>query len=180
MKIKSNIGILVLLSWATLAGAQTVETVTTNGLFEPYGVAVDLSTNVYYFSDSANNRIVKFNPANGDQAALADNFLYSPQGIVVARGGLVVAEAGSHLISFVSFDGDAFTLAGSTRGLANGPAASAKFNAPAGLAVDDADNIYIADSKNNVVRLLAPDDPADDDAKKNSGHSEHDGVFTHQ
>ena len=43
--------------------AQTVDSVITNRLSEPYGVATD--ANVYYLTDSANHRIVKFVPDTG-------------------------------------------------------------------------------------------------------------------
>jgi DNA-binding beta-propeller fold protein YncE len=37
----------------------------------------------------------------------------------------------------------------------HGPANAAQLNGPAGLAVDTAGNLYIADSLNNVVRKVA-------------------------
>ena len=42
MKIKSLFGMLALAAGAVTLQAQTVDTVTTNGLFEPYGVTADL------------------------------------------------------------------------------------------------------------------------------------------
>ncbi|MBI3415409.1 MAG: chitobiase/beta-hexosaminidase C-terminal domain-containing protein [Verrucomicrobia bacterium] len=164
MKIKSNIGILVLLSWATLAGAQTVETVTTNGLFEPYAVAVDLSTNVYYFTDSADSSIMRYDTSKDELTTLVtfldvtNHFAGFPQGIVLSRGGLVVSDYANHALYQVSFDGDVTVLAGGIRGFADGGLSTARFNSPSGLAVDDAGNIYIADVKNSVIRRLAPDD----------------------
>ncbi|MBI2924442.1 MAG: chitobiase/beta-hexosaminidase C-terminal domain-containing protein [Verrucomicrobia bacterium] len=127
------------------------------GLSEPYGVAVDVSTNLYYLTDSAHDRIVRLDPRTGEQVPLGAQELFSPQGLVLARGGLVVAEAGSHLISLVTLDGTVATLAGSERGFADGAAVAAKFSAPAGLAVDAAGTILIADAKNNAIRKLAPD-----------------------
>jgi sugar lactone lactonase YvrE len=149
---------LVLFAARPTGVGQTVETVTTNDLFEPYGVVADVTTNLYYLTDSAHDRVVRFNPRTGEQVVLAGGDLFSPQGIVLARGGLVVSEAGSHLIRLVTLDGIVLSLAGTgERGFNNGPAAQATFSAPAGLAVDAAGNIYIADVKNNAVRRLAPD-----------------------
>src|SRR5262249_56240135 len=39
----------------------------------------------------------------------------------------------------------------------DGPAVSAELNKPQGIALDGAGNIYIADSFNNTVRMVAPD-----------------------
>ncbi len=135
--------------------AQTVSTLPLTGLNEPYGVAVDLTTNLYYLTDSVNNRVVSFNPANGQQAELAGGALFNPEGIVVAHGGLVVADSGNHAIRFISFQGAETTLAGGTPGFADGSGPAAQFHSPAGLAVDNSNgNVFIADLKNNAIRLL--------------------------
>ena len=42
MKVKFRLAILAVSATALTLNAQTVETVTANGLFEPYGVALDL------------------------------------------------------------------------------------------------------------------------------------------
>jgi sugar lactone lactonase YvrE len=56
------------------------------------------------------------------------------------------------------FDGVAVTtLAGSTAGDVDGPAATARFNQPTGVASDHLGNRYIADSKNHRIRKIAPD-----------------------
>ena len=160
--------LLVSLLFALGAVAQpALQTLVTNGLAEPYGVAIDLKNNLY-ITDSVNNRIAKYNPSagsltnlagvigetGGDDGPGAFAHFSSPQGIVYARGGLVVADSGNHRIRFVTLSGVVSTLAGSTAGFADGAGVSAQFNSPAGLAVDGAGNIYIADLLNNRVRKL--------------------------
>jgi serine/threonine protein kinase, bacterial len=50
------------------------------------------------------------------------------------------------------------TLAGNgTPGLANGKGVSASFSNPMGIAVDSGGNIYVADSRNNIIRKINPD-----------------------
>ena len=50
------------------------------------------------------------------------------------------------------------TLAGpgNTPGAIDGPGASARFNGPMGVAVDNQGNVYVADSGNRVIRKVSP------------------------
>lgn len=153
------------------ARAQVVDSVITNLLAEPNGVAVDGANNIYV-TDSANNRIVKLAADSNQllslsgaagQSGATDGVgvlarFNSPAGIVAARGGLVVADSANHTIRFVSFTGTASTLAGTplAPGLTDGPGIAAQFSFPLGLAADASGNLFIADSKNNAIRKLDP------------------------
>ena len=154
------------------ARSQTVDSAITNRLSEPYNVAVE--ANVYYISDSANDRIVRFVPDTGAFSTLAgfagrpgsDDAkgvyarFFNPRGLVSvpARGGLVVADYANHTLRLVKLDGTVTTLAGNAGvpGFEFGPtgARAAHFNFPSALAADAAGNVYIADSKNNAIRKL--------------------------
>jgi sugar lactone lactonase YvrE len=77
--------------------------------------------------------------------------------------GLVVASTGSvfvvsqNMIQKVTPGGAVTTFAGgSTAGHQDGSGESALFNRPVGLAIDAADNLYVADSDNAVVRKITP------------------------
>lgn len=152
-----------------LGAATTVDSVITSGLNEPYAVTADTDGTIY-LTDGGNHRILKV-PAgltsftvlagqagvtgtNGGSGALARFNL--PQGIVLARGGLVVADSANHLIRFVSFSGAVSNLAGGpgVYGTNDGPAAAALFRYPAGLAADAEGNIFIADAQNTAIRKL--------------------------
>jgi sugar lactone lactonase YvrE len=52
--------------------------------------------------------------------------------------------------------GNVTTLAGSTAGFADGPAATAQFNFPNGVAVAPNGTIYVADRHNNRIRAIKP------------------------
>jgi sugar lactone lactonase YvrE len=168
MKRKPWLVMLLTMMFAVAAAAQpSLQTLVTNGLSEPYGVAVDTKNN-FYVTDSAHNRIARYDSNSGVLTNLAGVFgesgrndgpgvfahFFNPQGIAFARGGLVVADSGNHSIRFVALDGTVTTLAGGTLGFKDGAGAAAQFNAPAGLAADATGNIYIADLANNRIRKL--------------------------
>ena len=162
---------------ATLLGlparAQFVSTVTTNSLNQPAGVTIGLTNNLVYITDTGNYRIAQFDPSSGLVTTLAGSgtpgtnlgiglaaSFSLPQGIVTARGGLVVCDEGSQLIRYVTFDGVVTPLAGQPyiTGLGNGPAASATFSYPTGIAADSAGDLFIADSQNGVIREIDTND----------------------
>jgi len=75
------------------------------------------------------------------------------------NGNLYVADTGNQVIREVTTDGNIATFAGTgmeTYGGDNGPALQASFNSPAGVAVDNAGNVYIADSGDNLIRVVSP------------------------
>jgi sugar lactone lactonase YvrE len=161
--------LLIGASGLALEAAVTVDSVITSGLFEPYGVAVE-PDGTFYLTDGANHRVLRVptglttpqllagqigSPGTNNGVADAAQFNL-PQGIVLARGGLVVADSENQLIRFVSFNGNVTNLAGApgVYGLVNAQGTAARFRYPLGLATDSDGNIYIADSQNNAIRKL--------------------------
>ena len=137
----------------------------------PYGVAVDLA-GYLYIADLGNNRIRRLSPdgtittiaGNGhkgtspDGGAATDAALMTPRNVAVdAAGNLYVSEFEGHRVRKVSPDGRIWTAAGT--GVAGysgegGPAPQAQLAFPAGLALDRAGALYIADSQNNRIRKI--------------------------
>jgi len=75
-----------------------------------------------------------------------------------AQGNLYFAETGNHVVRKVTPAGIITTVAGNgVQGFAgdNGPATAAELDSPAGLAVDAAGDLFIADSHNQRVREVA-------------------------
>lgn len=74
------------------------------------------------------------------------------------QGNLYFAETGNHMVRKFSSAGVITIVAGSgVQGFSgdNGPATAAALDSPAGLALDAAGNLYIADSHNHRVRKVA-------------------------
>ncbi len=147
----------------------------------PVGIAVDSAGNVY-FSDSENHVIRKIatngiittiagdgaptgstNPL-GDGGPATHASLFYPKGITLdQQGNLYIADYTNQRIRKVLPNGIIQTIAGV--GLAGsygdgGYANQAESNFPTGVAVDNAGNVYIADSANYVVRELNPITPS--------------------
>jgi sugar lactone lactonase YvrE len=87
--------------------------------------------------------------------------LEAPAHVAVdAAGNLFIAERGNHRVRKVGVDGIITTVAGTDEaGFSgdNGPATAAQLDAPHGMAVDAAGNLFVADSKTHRVRKVSPD-----------------------
>jgi sugar lactone lactonase YvrE len=94
-----------------------------------------------------------------DRTAMSEALLDGPRGVVVVGGNLMVADTENHCIWYVDLARkEVRIVAGEpgASGLANGRGRAARFDHPSGLAVSpDGRLIAVADSGNNVVRLIA-------------------------
>ena len=159
---------------STLAGAAgnpgSTDGVGSDARFNgPVGIAVDTSGTVYV-TDQNNSTIRKITPDGtvttlagvAGSAGAADGvgsearFAF-PSGIAVdCFGNLFVADTGNETVRKLTPDGQVITLAGlaGTAGSADGQGANARFNHPAGIAIDLAGNLYVADQQNATVRKI--------------------------
>jgi NHL repeat len=82
---------------------------------------------------------------------------YSPSGVAaLPDGNIVVADRSNNLIRLVTPAGVVTTFVGSGGGSANGTGTNATFNGPTGVAVLPNGDIVVADSSNNLIRLVTP------------------------
>ncbi len=149
----------------TLAGPGT----TLNLLSAPDGLACDGANNLY-IADRGNNCIRKIDvngnitTVAGGGSSLANGVLatsarvFAPEAVAVdANGNLYISIDGQSVVRKVDTSGIITTVAGNGSFGFSGDgraATSAALNYPAGLVVDAAGNLFIADTANNRVRCV--------------------------
>ena len=93
-----------------------------------------------------------------DGVAGTSSLLNSPANLVVdGSGNVIFADTNDHRVRKIAPNGIISTIAGSgVPGYAGdgGPAVSAKFISPQGLAIDASGNLYVSDYVANVVRMI--------------------------
>ena len=132
----------------------------------PTGLAVDKNGSVYV-ADQNNNRVrVVFNKQVADVAGSgAAGFLdgpsasakfFDPMDVAVdSKGDVYVADQLNDRVRLIS-KGKVTTFAGAgLPGFKDGPAATALFSSPSGIAVDSKGNVYVADQNNDRVRHIS-------------------------
>ncbi len=143
-------------------------------LNQPWGLTVDQDGNLIIV-DSANHTIRKVVdneittlagmtedldvfglPLGGhvDEDAAKAMFNQPRYAVVDAEGDLYISDSQNHAIRKIS-NGKVFTYAGTGEaGYKDGDRTTAQFNSPAGLAIDKAGNLYVADTLNHVIRKI--------------------------
>ncbi|MET0820638.1 MAG: putative Ig domain-containing protein [Aeromicrobium sp.] len=144
-------------------------------LYQPGGTALDSHGNLYV-ADSGDNvirvittdgkihRFAGTGVAGGAEAAVTSSStplsvnLWHPNDVVVdGSDNVFIADTSDNRILEVTSAGTIRVVAGTGRAGYTGdgsPAPAARLSQPAGVAVDADDNVYIADSSNNVVRRV--------------------------
>lgn len=137
----------------------------------PGGLATDAGGNIYV-ADYANATVRKIAPSGAvtTLAGLARDFgsadgvgsaarFYGPLGLAAdSSGNVYVADSENSTIRKVTPGGVVTTLAGSAGeyGDADGTGSAARFSSPAGVAVDDSGNVFVADTFNAKIRKITP------------------------
>ena len=166
----STVGTVTTFAGTSGSKGSTDATGTAARFSAPVGLTRDGSGN-YYVADQTNHTIRKIS-ASGVVTTLAGTAGQSgsvdgtgaaarfnlPTGITCnAQGDLYVSDLGSHLIRKVTTAGVVTTLAGQAgvSGSTDGSGTAARFFKPAGLAIDSAGNVYVADMGNSTLRKIS-------------------------
>ncbi|TSJ43606.1 hypothetical protein FO440_05285 [Mucilaginibacter corticis] len=146
--------------------------------YGPRGISFDAQGNTYV-ADLGSNIIRKITPA-GVVSTIAGNTIigyldgaaakaefYNPTATVEdATGNVYVADRSNNLIRKITPAGVVSTFVGyrattgysqaTVPGYVDGDATTAAFNFPAALTIDAAGNLYVADYRNNAIRMVTP------------------------
>ena len=132
----------------------------------PSGVAVDATGNVYV-ADSSNSKIRKITPSGvvstfaGSTSGFADATgtaakFKQPMGIAIgSSGSIYVADTFNDKVRKITTAGVVTSIAGGAWGFSDGIGAAASFKAPRSIALDNTENIYIADTFNHKLRKIS-------------------------
>ena len=154
------------------AGASGGGGTTLGELYGPTGLALDIAGNLY-IADTENHRIQILTPGgtistiigtgtsgfSGDGGAAAAAELSYPSAVAVDAGGnIYIADTGNNRVRLMTTDGNIATIAGTGDASYNGDNGAAldiALDNPGGVAVDGQGDVWIADTGNNRVRMLA-------------------------
>jgi len=136
----------------------------------PSRLKTDAAGNLYV-TDTGNSVVRKITPAGvtatvagtgtcGSVNGLAAAAQFcNPKGVALDRhGNLWVADTGNHTVRRIDTKGNVTTVAGTPGvcGSANGSGGSAQFCSPQDVEVDAWDNVYVVDTGNSTIRMIAP------------------------
>lgn len=121
-----------------------------------------------YVADTGNNAIRRITPDGRVTTIAGDGVagyqdgpgpqarFNAPIGIAVDTSGrVIVADTYNDRIRAIAPDGAVTTIAGSAEpGLLDGAADLARFDTPCGVAIDASGRIYVADTANNIIRIV--------------------------
>jgi len=165
-KIDLLTGIVTTIAGSTEGYADGIGT--TASFFNPTGVCLD-SNGYLYVSDALNHKIRKIDLSNnmvttfagstqGYANGLGTNAKFNePNGICIdSNNNIYISENQGHKVRKITPSGYVSNLAGSNAGYADGVGTNAMFFGPAGLCIDEQNNIYVAEFYSKI-RKITPD-----------------------
>jgi plastocyanin len=139
--------------------------------YAPSNLAFDRAGNIYV-ADTSNHTIRKVTPdgvvttlaglggvPGSDDGTNSSARFNQPNGIALdSHDNIYVADGINNAVRMVTTNGVVTTVAGSaaSSGTNDGIGTAALFSFPEQVAVDGADNVYVADAANNTVRKMTP------------------------
>lgn len=146
---------------------------------------VELPASEFYFRPAAG---ATGTPGYRDGAGAEARFA-NPGALTANReGGFYIADSLNHCVRKVSADGQVTTFAGmvvdsdfdgiNEGGSGDGPSSTARFNYPAGVALDAAGSVYVSDAWNHTIRRITPSGWVSTYAGQTGNYGHRDGPVT--
>ena len=140
---------------------------------EPICVTLTPDASKLLIADIRNYRIRQIDLATGEVKTLAgtgkrgrpregalasESTLLDPRAVAAdSRGNVYILERAGNVLRMIDTEGRLYTVAGTgEQGFQDGPATEATFYEPKHICIDPQDRVYIADDKNNAIRLYDP------------------------
>ncbi|MBI4664382.1 MAG: immunoglobulin domain-containing protein [Verrucomicrobia bacterium] len=137
----------------------------------PLGLVANAAGEVFV-ADSQNHRIRKISrdeprtvttvagsgiQGYADGSAKSAQFNFPNDFAIDSSGNLFVLEFNNHTVRKITPDGAVSTLVGNGKpGTADGVGSNAQLNSPSGIAIDVADNLYVAEWQSHRIRKVTP------------------------
>jgi sugar lactone lactonase YvrE len=128
-------------------------------------MAIDSKGNVYFTSGDVIKKVtpdgiitVFAGSTNGYKDGMSEDAKFNKPSSMAFddANNLYVADTDNNKIRKITPSGYVTTLAGSSRGYADGIGAAAQFSRPYSIEVDSAGNVYVADTFNHKLRQISP------------------------
>ena len=173
-KIDKLTGIITTIAGTDSTGFSGDGGLATNALIAvPQAIRIDSDNNIF-FADGANNRIRKISLAtciittvagngafaySGDGGPATNASIYIPSGLCIDKSrNIFIADYGNNIVRKIDAATNIITTFAGRYGVAytgdGGPATNAQFSSPVGVFSDSANNIYVCDQYNSVVRKV--------------------------
>ncbi|WP_171056370.1 stalk domain-containing protein [Paenibacillus sinopodophylli] len=92
-----------------------------------------------------------------DGTTVNSTFNHPSYAALNSKGVIYVSDTDNHVVRRIVKD-RVYTAAGNGQpGYENGKFGEVQFNAPSGIAIDEKDHVFVADSLNNVIRVISPE-----------------------
>lgn len=135
--------------------------------YQPGPLAIDAADNLYVGDRYALRKVTPsamvstlagqvYEAGFADGTGTAARFFGLTGMAVDGDGNIFATDVGNNAVRRITPDGIVTTAAGQRGGgVADGPAQSARFLAPAGIAIDSAGQLHVADGANNTIRRIS-------------------------
>lgn len=151
-------GVVTVQAGASGTIGSTNDTMANSRFFNPQGIAVNGAGTFIYVADSGNNLVRRIDVAAAAGAGAVTTIAtgFKPYGLALNAAGtmLYVTDYNGHTIRSITLGANTLATVAGTIGTSGSTDSPALFKNPAGVAVDSAGDLYVADTGNQTIRKI--------------------------